>query len=142
MKRALFATIASFLLCGCSMLLTPRKTEAIHNDYTKYTESGFLVTPMEYYAEYESIGEIDIRIRPEIKENDRYSIFTRGKYYYEEVSYEELTEMAIKAAKERGADALVKFAIIRHPIKKTDRFRGGYIEGYIYQVKGFCIKRK
>ena len=55
---------------------------------------------------------------------------------------DEMVEIAVKTAKEKGADAIVNFSIIKDKISEFNRFNGVYITGNTYYIQGYCIKRK
>lgn len=142
-KLIILAVIA--LASSCSIIRpTAREVVTYFADYREYAAEGFLISPNPYTEDFESIGEIEIVITPAIKqypeEGQPYDY--RGEYLdYESIEYNEIVRIAVEKAKEKGADALVNFAISQTPISQSDA-DGIRVDGFVYHVKGFCIKRK
>ncbi len=107
-------------------------------------KQGFLISPSPYTYDFESVGEINIIVTPALKQGGKvvWGETTNTGLYYENISTDELVEMAVKEAKSKGADALVNFSITLEDIRAVDSFKGGVAPGYRYYVKGYCIKRK
>ena len=142
MKKIIYiATVA--ILSSCAIVRpTDRKIYTDFADYKAYSESGFLITPQEYMGEYESIGELAIRVVPAIKlfpeEGEAFDY--RGRYYdFERIKRQELIDTAVKEAMKRGANAISNFQITTSNISlKTQS--GEIIDGEEYIITGFCIK--
>jgi hypothetical protein len=132
------------ILAGCSVLQpTKRTVVSLFSDYREYAKEGFLISPIPYINDYESIGELNLMITPALEKGNKvWGKTTNGGLGYEQISANELVSMAVKEAKSKGANALVNFSITLEEIKTTDIVMGGVASGYRYHIKGFCIKRK
>lgn len=145
MKKILLIFAAIAMLTGCATLKKEdRKVYTDFADYRPYLEIGFLITPNLYSGEFESIGELAIHIVPAIKlfpeDGEQYDY--RGKYYdYEEIKRQDVIDIAVKEAINRGADAIANFNITANEISKGDGL-GTVCIGREYYITGFCIKRK
>lgn len=140
MKKILFFAVALLAMTACGgPKLTTRIVTSSLLDYRGYAESGFLVSPYAYTFEYDAIGEIEIYVLPANVKKDIESQYTEGRTYtviaQEDISNQELADIAVEKAKETGADALVNFKIEQAPVSI------GSSDIY-YTVSGFCIKRK
>ena len=140
MKKILFFAVALLAITACGgPKLTTRIVTSSLLDYRGYAESGFLVSPYAYTSEYDAIGEIEIYVLPANVKKDVESQYTEGRTYtviaQEDISNQELADIAVEKAKETGADALVNFKIAQTPVSI------GSSDIY-YTVSGFCIKRK
>lgn len=133
MKKILLALAAITMLASCATVKpTERKVYTYFADYRPYAEIGFLITPQSYHGEYESIGEIEIKIVPAYeKKITGYNVLDEAYYTfaYETITFDEITDIAVKEAIKKGADAICNFSIT----KPND---------ISYHIKGFCIKRK
>lgn len=142
MKKSLFFAIALLAMTACGgpkKVITSRIVESLLLDYREYAEQGFLVSPYEYTSDYEAIGEIKVYVEPANVEKEFESQYTGGRTYIaiaqEDITLQELADIAVEKAKETGADALVNFRIEKKPL------RGSSFDVY-YTITGFCIKRK
>jgi uncharacterized protein YbjQ (UPF0145 family) len=148
MKKAFLLMAFALILAGCGTLKqTQRVVLTSFSDYRQYTEEGFLISPMTYTYNYESIGDLEIVLVPaqELKETPSLyagSTATHKTLVNESISYNELVEMAVNQAKSKGADAIVNFSIKKEDKLEPNRLYGGYIEVTTYYISGFCIKRK
>ena len=140
MKKILLFIIAAAMLVSCGgPKLTSRVVTSSLLDFRGYAEQGFLVSPYAYTSDYEAIGELEVYVLPanvkkEIKPFD-YSNTVEVRIAQEDISNQELADIAVEKAKETGADALVNFKIVQTPVSI------GSSDIY-YTVSGFCIKRK
>lgn len=108
-------------------------------DYREFSKEGFLLSPYEYTGEYESIGEIQVKIIPAKIKNEVYDYqgnqLSSGSYLVQEkISGTEMARIAVDKAKELGASGLVNFKIDTYPIDTTS--------WVYYIISGFCINRK
>lgn len=104
-------------------------------DFRGYAESGFLVSPYAYTTDYEAIGELEVYVLPaNIKTADPKSDFNIKIYTQEDITRQELADIAVEEAKKTGADALVNFKIQKIPVPNSSE--------HFFSLTGFCIKRK
>jgi len=141
--KKLILLAAIVILSGCASIKpTQRAIYTDFADYRAYSEIGFLITPNAYSGEFESLGEIAIHIIPAItKTTEKYMGEDWNFYDYEVIKRQELIDIAVKEAIDRGADAITDFAITSKEIIKGDGM-GKVCSGYEYWITGFCIKRK
>lgn len=129
MKKVLLTIFAVLILASCGV--QQRVVSVSFVDYRKYESEGFFISPYAYTGKYESIGELNITVVPgveNVREQDMLGVYSQVETYKEEISREELTDIAVSNAKEKGADAIVNFSV--------------KFNGYLYEVSGYCIKRK
>ncbi len=140
MKKILLFIIATAMLVSCGgPKLTSRVVASSLLDFRGYAERGFLVSPYAYTSEYEAIGELEVYVLPanvkkEIKPFD-FSNTVEVRIVPEDITRQELADIAVEEAKKTGADALVNFDIKQLPASLDSR-------DIYYIVSGFCIKRK
>jgi Holliday junction resolvase-like predicted endonuclease len=144
MKRFILAVLVAMTATSCATLKpTQRLVLSAFSDYRPYQEEGFLISPNAYTYNFESVGEIDIIVEPaRIKKLVESQYSSYEALDYETIPYDELVAIAVKEAKEKGADALVNFSIKREASLELNRTSGRYMTKYTYYIKGFCIKRK
>lgn len=149
MKKIFLAFIVCAIASSCSALKevpTERVVIKAFSDYRQYSAEGFLISPDPYTYHFEGIGELDIIIEPARELKEKPSLYKGGSSIKtlvdESIPQSELVDIAVKEAKEKGADALVNFSITKEKITEVDRIYGGYKIRYIYYIKGYCIKRK
>jgi hypothetical protein len=66
MKQKVIIILSLIILISCTQLKYVPKYENIFVlDFTKYADLGFLITPEPYNGKYESIGLLNIILRPE-----------------------------------------------------------------------------
>lgn len=165
MKKTLI--LALFLIIGTVMSAQPNRkgvptleagriVSTFYADYAKYEEEGFLISPYEYTEDFDGLGELRLVIAPALIEVQLPSVYSGGAartvFDYETIPYDELVQVAVEEARKRGADALVSFSIELRDLKVNDPiYKGGacgrsmgdgYTQGYMYHIKGYCIKRK
>ena len=140
MKKILlfFISVAMLVSCG-GPKLTSRVVTSSLLDFRGYAEQGFLVSPYAYTSDYEAIGELEVYVLPanvknEIKPFD-FSNTVEVRIVPEDITRQELADIAVEEAKKTGADALVNFRISKMPAS-LDAPNG------IHIISGFCIKRK
>lgn len=146
MRKLIIAFVCICFATSCGVTIVPHDRIVLTSfaDYTKYTEEGFLISPTNYTADFESIGELHIEVKPALSVRRKAPTYDGGSkktiYMYEEIEFTELVDIAVKQAKERGADAIVNFSI-----NSTDNSLytdNGVVYGRTYIIKGFCIRRK
>ena len=137
MKKILLFIIAAAMLVSCGgPKLTSRVVTSSLLDFRGYAEQGFLVSPYVYTSDYEAIGELNIYVRPaNVKVPDPQSDFNIKVIIQEDISNQELADIAVEEAKKTGADALVNFDIKQLPVSLDSR-------DIYYIISGFCIKRR
>lgn len=144
MRKILLIIASIALLTSCSTLKpTERMAFTSFVDYRPYSESGFLLTPQPYQGDYDSVGEISIYVVPaflKLKEDFDYMSGEWYTYKFETIKLEEIVELAVKEAIEKGADAVSNFSITSEKISRGNGRT--YSRGDAYRVTGFCIKRK
>ena len=92
MKKLLYLSlIFAFFTYSCKTLETtsiPKKEILSGINFTKYTQSGFLITPEKYNREYESIGLIDLVYMPkaELQRNSDIAGYEQNDNY-EDIGY-------------------------------------------------------
>ena len=89
--------------------------------------------------DYEAIGELEIYVLPAKIEKEikpfEYSNAVEYIITQEDISDQELADIAVEKARETGANALVNFKIGKFPVSHNS-------SDIFYIVTGFCIKRK
>lgn len=145
MRKILLLIITASILCGCSTAIKIYPHDRIivshFTDYREYAKEGFLISPDAYCGEYDSLGEITINVTPKLaKHKDK----TTGGFYFrhEIISHSELVAIAVKEAKDRGADGIVDFKVISPTFSDYEIENGFAISNRAYLITGFCIKRK
>lgn len=159
MKKFIIAFCSIIVLASCSAA----RIDVTYVDYNKYYQDGFLITPAQYYQKFEPCGEIFISVTPgytqsqttvqttSINNNgyNRYGNYVIGSKKQETAqqttvvtqrddkeirTIDDVVEIAVKEAKERGANTLSNFKcnIVYNPNFNTI---------IRYEVSGFCIKR-
>ena len=107
-----------------------------------------MITPNPYYGEYTPCGEINITITPAYPENTIEYWMSEGSIKYqnpesgswrtkevkEDSKLDEIMEIAVNEAKERGADAITNF-------KAEVKFYQNSSNIESFNLSGFCIKR-
>lgn len=156
MKKLIFV-IPIFLIlfnsCSTAYKLTPRKRIVLESyfDYSGYAKDGFMISPDPYYGNYDPCGEIQIAVYPAkfIKKgkdvyNPSQNSYETNEYLTEEdITGQELLEMIVTNAKEKGADAIANFRCKSIKNNYFNSTLGMYIDYFShYEISGFAIKRK
>ena len=153
-KKLLILPIVLVLgLSACSPKLIPteRKVQAYYFDFSDYYKEGFFISPDPYQKDFESCGTLLIKVIPAktLKKASREFDAINGLYsepeelVVEEISAEELLNIAVKEAKSKGADAIVNFKcteVYHNYYNPETKFSSSKITHY--EVSGFAIKRK
>ena len=131
----IFTTLLAF---NCAHFQgTSREINIFGYNFTKYTNAGFLITPLSYSNTYQSIGLITVQFYPAVTKRDSIATnkSTYSFYSAEEIKPNIVLDTLYNIAVKMGANAIINFKSL--PIEKTvSHFR---IEGI--QVEGFAIKR-
>jgi len=154
MKKLLYLSlIFAFFTYSCKTLETttiPKKEILSGINFTKYTQSGFLITPEKYNREYESIGLIDFLYMPKAElqrkediagyqQNDNY-IEVGYSWVIDPINIQDALDKIYTRCLDMGANALVNFnatvevdqyPLVEYPVT---------IKGY--RITGFAIKTK
>lgn len=149
MKKILIAILTAVVLTSCGSVKPTTSDRMVLSsvvNYQKYSEEGFLITPFEYTADYEAIGEMEILIIPAKVKNQgartvNFESKTAGStttyIAQENISKQEMTNIAVAKAKELGANAIAGFKIE----KKYYYLQSQYNNDVYYVVSGLCIMR-
>lgn len=150
-KHFLLLVFIALFVQSCSPIFMPREVRTSFFDYRKYSNEGFFLSPDSYPGEFTPCGELFITIKPgDVKGPDK-MVYDPGSQSYvsqsqirrEEISSDELLSIAVKKAKEIGADGLVNFKC--HVINSTyynPALRSVQTIFSHYEISGFAIKRK
>ena len=118
-------------------------------DFTKYTEEGFLFTPLKYDADYESIGLISFYFYPKAKskklspaQRERKHTFFMYEWRVEDIKTDKILDEVYKQCIKMGANALTQMSLsditMSYPNIKTQA-PALNITGL--KIEGFAIKR-
>lgn len=146
MKKAIIILIAVLSLASCASIKpASRIVSTAFVDFRKFTESGFMITPNEYYGEHETIGEIRMEVvpamvetYPELKKNNKDGM-PKPVVGIELLTFQEVAGLAVERAKLLGADAIVNFKLVKEDREPLVLERNKSIIKYV--VYGLCIKR-
>lgn len=123
MRRILLLLAAALTIASCSPKIYPRTITVGFADFRPYVEEGFFLSPDPYPGDFESLGEISIKIVPGLRKYYRPDI----RYETEKISVDEVLKIAVSEARELGADGIVDMRIT---------------EDLEFTVTGLCIIRK
>lgn len=142
MRKTLLLIITATILCGCAVTIKPHDRIVISHfaDYSEYAKEGFLISPDAYSGEFDSLGEITINVTPKLAEHKEESGLIT--YRYEIISHSELVAIAVKEAKDRGADGIVDFKVTSPTFSDYEIENGFAVSNRAYLITGFCIKRR
>ena len=141
MRRFAILLTAAILMASCSVMTHERIIETKFMDFRPYSDAGFFLSPDPYPGEFEALGEVLVKVTPAVTKK---TMSLGGKYgdgvyassglVKEEISGEELIDLVVKAALEKGADGLADFQcdVICDETGVVTR----------YEVSGLAIKRK
>ncbi|MBA4411426.1 MAG: hypothetical protein C0397_18650 [Odoribacter sp.] len=158
MKKLLITCFAFMILTSCTSLKELSTIFENKNffaiDFSKYSESGFLITPEKYLGEYTSIGIVRYEVYPGAyykiigsKPNPNFgsnpsepkTILVK-EWVVNKISMQEALDGMYKKCLEMGANALVNFDVKYDVVPYTGISNPVYINGYV--ISGFAIKRK
>ena len=136
---------AALVLSGCA-ITHGRLVSTSFLDFRPYTEAGFFLSPDPYPGEFEALGEIIVTVVPSLLPKSgagpqkfadgAYS--SVGQYVSENIPGEELLDLVVKAALDRGADGIADFkcAAVYEYVTKDYKVLDHY------DISGLAIKRK
>lgn len=137
--------------CSPKLIPTERKVQAYYFDFSDYYKEGFLISPDPYTKDFESCGTLLVKVTPAkiLQKATREFDAINGLYakpeelIQEEISADELLNIAVKEAKSKGANAIVNFKCIEIYSSFYSEVSKRYIS-YLthYEVSGFAINRK
>lgn len=139
----------ALIIHSCSPKAMPRTVITSFADYSKYSNEGFLVSPNPYPDKFISVGEIFIIVVPgdKVKQESKYFDSQTNTYnvitkvYKENISLNELTDLAVQQTKAKGANALVNFKIQIINNQTYSNLYKRYIPVFShYEISGFAIK--
>lgn len=147
MKKVLLLVISAIMLAGCAVT-HPRNTSVMFLDYRPYESADFFISPNSYNGDHSVLGELSIDITPAVIPLEKSQSFTDGVYggggvkvTKENISSEELLEIAVEEALKLGADGLSNFSVKRifdvSVVGKTSVTTLSH-----YEINGVCIRRK
>lgn len=152
-KLILIIPIFLILFSSCSPKLIPRKRIVLESyfDYAEYAKKDFMISPDPYIGNFDACGEIQIKVYPAkiIKKgknvyNPSLNSYENSEYLTEEnISGQELLQMIVLKAKEKGADAITNFRCVAIQENYYNSTLKMYIDYFShYEISGFAIKRK
>ena len=126
---------------GCSQKFTHiDKQKSISSlDFTKYQEKNFLITPGEYGDNYTAMGIFTFTVYPEANCIKTNSSQTHCQWISENISSQEILDLAYETAVKKGANAITHFKI-----RSTDKMLNDGIQNFsVYglEMSGLLIKR-
>lgn len=146
-----FVVILSLLLVFTSCSVTrDRMVTTRFLDYRPYSEAGFFISPDPYPGMFTSLGELHITVTPAILpsaktvakqkdfNDDLYRRPTYGMAYMEEISSEELLELAVQKAKSVGANGIANFKCLSVYNTQVTRYSTSSTLSH-YEISGLCI---
>jgi hypothetical protein len=151
MKKILILLFTSFIAFSCSLKLMPREVRTAFFDYRHYANEGFFISPDPYTGEFTPCGELLISIVPgDVKVSGKQVYDPASQMYStfddvrkEDISSKELLDIAVKKAKEVGADGLVNFKCL---VVNSSYYNPGLKQVITflshYEISGYAIKRK
>lgn len=134
-------------LQSCLPKLMPRVVSTSFFDYRKYANENFFLSPDPYIGDFTPCGELSIVIKPaDVKfgRDDEFDSFYNKNdvptgIVKEKISSEELLDIAVKKAKEVGANGIANFKclVINHTY-----FLNGISHTVFshYEISGYAIK--
>ncbi len=114
-KVYFYIIVVCFALSACTKNVNLKRQVTVSvMDFTKYSDQGFLITPYEYAADYETLGFVEVEVRPAvvIDKTDKVDESTgirKSDFSVGPIMLEDAIEQMVERAKDLGADALVSF---------------------------------
>ena len=152
MKKLIFLTVLSIMLCSCGIITRDRIVTPLFLDFRPYSSSDFFLSPNPYNGDFEPVGELNIVVDPAVL---RYDPSSANKYpdniyaakptvVQENIPASELLEIAVGEALKMGANGISNLKI------EVSKEVYGYTKGSInkaidvdrYHITGFCIIRR
>ena len=153
MKKAIILSAIIVMAASCSTIKpSERQIYSYFLDFRPYSDTGFFLSPDPYTGEFTSLGEILIDVYPaEISNKEisnKESRFKDGIYekerkspklVTEKISESELLEIAVKKAKDLGANGIANFKCLS---SMSTYYSNGSLVSTIrhYEISGLCIK--
>lgn len=145
--RKIFIILLAVMVSGCAVQM--RTIEKNFYDYRPYTSEGFFLSPNQYIAEHQPLGELFIKVTPALvspkeKEGHKfsdglYSSSSMGKLVPEHISSSELLEMAVSEAVQRGANGISNFSVKAIYVTTVGKYATETKLSH-YEISGLCIK--
>ena len=147
-KFTIILTLA-LVLTSCAVT-RDRQVSTRFLDYRPYSEAGFFISPDPYPGTFTSLGEFSITVTPAILSNSKaiskqksfddgvYSKQSYGIVHMEEISSEELLEMAVQEARSVGANGIANFKCMAVYETRSSRNSASSILSH-YEISGLCI---
>ena len=134
-------TVLGFGLAGCAQKFTHvNKQKNISSlDFTKYQEKNFLITPGEYGDNYTAMGIFTFTVYPEANCIESQKRQKPCQWISEDISSQEILDLAYETAVEKGANAITHFKI-----RSTDKMLNDGMQNFsVYglEMSGLLIKR-
>ena len=148
-KWTILVTTLFLFSCATQQIVhVPERLTTLSLDLSIYSSKGFLITPYEYLADYESIGVLSTIIMPEatLEKIDTGRKDKEGDTVYEKrwalgkVSAQEAIVDMVETATTMGADAIVEFAVKEKVEQYANNLYPLTVQGF--ELSGFAIKRK
>ena len=150
MKKLIFLLLIVIVGCKPTTFL-PDYVTYYGNDFSKYSEKGFLMTPYSYYGDYIPIADLTVVFEPEmtlVKRSDT-TILRSGyevvkvSFNWEKTTDKNVLDILYEACIKMGADALVDFTFKRKRCSLNDigARESLHMRREIQEVSGFAIKR-
>lgn len=108
-------------------------------DFRAYTENGFFVSTDAFPGQFTPLGSLEIRVDPKTTKNPDRKRTSDPIYIVEEVNVQDLLNIAVEAAKEKGADGLTNLKITTVRMTEGEIAFSAPIKYYI--ISGLCIRR-
>lgn len=146
--------IFGLTLQSCSPKLMPRVVSTSFFDYRKYANEGFFLSPDPYTGDFTPCGELSIVIKPaDVKfgMNEKFDSDSKFDLIYnnnsntqfsqiakERISTDELLDIAVKKAKEVGANGIANFKCL---VVNHTYFVNGIANTIFshYEISGYAI---
>lgn len=148
-KLQLIILFVALVAQSCSPRLMPREVNTMFFDYRQHAAEGFFISPDPYTGSFTPCGELIVTIKPGdvVKARQVYDPGTQGyemvkDIHRESINPEELLDIAVKKAKELGANGLVNFeclvinTTLYNPVLKNIQTVFSH-----YEISGYAIKR-
>ena len=139
MRQLLSAAALLLILSVCAGVdEVASRTSVIAFDFSDYSEQGFMFTLEGYDRPYQSVGLINMTIRPSAEKFGEGNAIIRqdqyqdGNWVVDQVTTDELVKAAHDEASAMGADAIIRFEVTssNQPITLTFSVPEFHITGF------------